>query len=75
MSDLEGNFPLRQPQVRRDYRLPERGTDRQKLFGMNILSENSMNKAAQLLQANMEGKSTGPDEIELISKEGTLHTR
>ena len=39
---------------------------------LNLLTEKSLNKAAQLLQANMEGKPTGPDEIELISKEGRL---
>ena len=39
---------------------------------LNILPEKSLNKAVQLLQTNMEGKSTGPDEIELISKEGRL---
>jgi len=39
---------------------------------LNILPKQSLNKAAQLLQANMEGKSTGPDEIELTHKEGHL---
>jgi len=42
------------------------------LLELNLLSENSFDKAVQLLQANMEGKPTGPDEIELISKEGRL---
>ena len=39
---------------------------------LNLMPEKSLNKAAQLLQANMKGKPTGPDEIELISKEGRL---
>jgi two-component system cell cycle response regulator len=39
---------------------------------LNLLSENSLNKATQMLQTNMEGKPTGPDEIELISKEGGI---
>jgi PAS domain S-box-containing protein len=72
MSDLEGNFLYgnRKCEEITGYR-------REELIGknfleLNILSENSLNKAAQLLQANIEGKSTGPDEIELISKEGRL---
>jgi PAS domain S-box-containing protein len=72
MSDLEGNFLYgnRKCEEITSYR-------REELIGknfleLNILSENSLNKAAQLLQANMEGKPTGPDEIELISKEGRL---
>jgi PAS domain S-box-containing protein len=53
------------------------GYKREELIGknfleLNILPEKSLNKAAQLLQANTEGKSTGPDEIELISKEGRI---
>jgi PAS domain S-box-containing protein/putative nucleotidyltransferase with HDIG domain len=53
------------------------GYRREELIGknfleLNILSENSLNKAVLLLQANKEGKSTGPDEIDLISKEGRL---
>jgi diguanylate cyclase (GGDEF)-like protein/PAS domain S-box-containing protein len=53
------------------------GYRREELIGknfleLNLLTEKSLNKAAQLLQANMEGKPTGPDEIELISKGGRL---
>jgi PAS domain S-box-containing protein/putative nucleotidyltransferase with HDIG domain len=53
------------------------GYRREELIGknfleLNILPEKSLNKAKQLLQTNMEGKPTGPDEIELISKEGRL---
>jgi PAS domain S-box-containing protein len=53
------------------------GYKREELIGknfleLNILPEKSLNKAIELLQLNMEGKSTGPDEIELISKEGRL---
>ena len=48
------------------------GYKREELIGknfleLNILPEKSLNKALELLQANMEGKSTGPDEIELNS--------
>jgi len=39
---------------------------------LNILSENSRKKAVRLLQVNAEGRSTGPDEIELISKKGRI---
>jgi len=72
MSDLEGNFLYGNRKCEEII-----GYRRNELIGrnfleLNILPENSLNKAAQLLQANIEGKSTGPDEIELISKEGCL---
>jgi diguanylate cyclase (GGDEF)-like protein/PAS domain S-box-containing protein len=72
MSDVKGNFLYgnRKSEEIIGYR-------REELIGknileMNILPEKSLNKAAQLLKANMKGKSTGPDEFELISKEGRL---
>jgi PAS domain S-box-containing protein len=72
MNDLESNFLYgnRKCEEITGYR-------REELIGknfleLNLLSENSLNKAVQLLQANMEGRSTGPDEIDLISKEGRL---
>jgi diguanylate cyclase (GGDEF)-like protein/PAS domain S-box-containing protein len=43
-----------------------------KFLELNLLTENSLNKAIQMLQENMKGKSTGPDEIGLVSKEGRL---
>jgi len=53
------------------------GYSRDELIGksyleLNVLSEKSLNKAIELLQTSMEGKPTGPDEIELINKEGHL---
>ena len=72
LSDLEGNFLYgnRQCEVIIGYR-------REELVGknfleLNILPEKSLSKAAQLLQANIEGQPTGPNEIELISKQGRL---
>ena len=70
MADLEGNFLYGNRKCEEII-----GYRREELIGksfleLNILPEKSLNKAAQLLQANMEGKSTGPDEIELVSKEG-----
>jgi PAS domain S-box-containing protein len=72
LSDVAGNFLYGNRKCEEII-----GYWREELIGknfleLNILSENSLNKAAQLLQANIEGKSTGPDEIELISKEGRL---
>jgi PAS domain S-box-containing protein len=72
MNDLEGNFLYGNRKCEEII-----GLRREELIGknfleLNILSENSLDKAVQLIQANMEGRSTGPDEIELISKEGRL---
>ena len=72
LSDVAGNFLYGNRKCEEII-----GYRREELIGknfleLNILSENSLNKAVQLLQANIEGKSTGPDEIELISKEGRL---
>jgi PAS domain S-box-containing protein/putative nucleotidyltransferase with HDIG domain len=51
------------------------GYDKEELVGKNILSLNfftseSLEKAAKLLALNAEGKPTGPNEFELITKEG-----
>ncbi len=72
MSDLEGNFLYGNRKCEEII-----GYRREELIGknfleLNLLSENSLNKAAQLLQASIEGRATGPDEIELTSKEGRL---
>ncbi|MGA2525370.1 MAG: PAS domain S-box protein [Smithellaceae bacterium] len=72
MNDMEGNFLYGNRKCEEMF-----GYRREELIGknfleLNILSENSLNKAVLLLQTNMKGKSTGPDEIDLISKEGRL---
>ncbi|MFH0788145.1 MAG: PAS domain S-box protein [Pseudomonadota bacterium] len=72
MSDLQGHFLYGNRKCEEII-----GYRREELIGknfleLNLLSENSLTKAAQLLQANMEDGATGPDEIELISKEGLL---
>ena len=72
MNDMEGNFLYGNRKCEEII-----GYRRDELIGknfleLNILTEDSLSKAAQLLQANIEGKSTGPDEIELISKEGRI---
>jgi PAS domain S-box-containing protein/putative nucleotidyltransferase with HDIG domain len=70
MSDLEGNFLYGNRKCEEIV-----GCRREELIGknflaLNILPEDSLSKAIRVLQANMEGKSTGPDEVELISKGG-----
>ena len=72
MSDLEGNFLYGNCKCEEII-----GYRREELIGKNflelkLLSEDSLSKATRLLKANIEGKSTGPDEIVLISKEGSL---
>jgi len=72
LSDVKGNFLYGNRKCEEII-----GYRREELIGknfleLNILPEKSLNKAIQLLQANIEGKSTGPDEIELINKEGCL---
>ncbi len=72
MNDLEGTFLYgnRKCEEITGYRREE--VIGKNFIELNLLPENSLNKAAQLLQANMEGKSTGPDEIELIRKGGRI---
>lgn len=72
LSDLEGTFLYGNRKCEEII-----GYRREELIGknfleLNLLPEKSLNLAVKLLQANMEGRSTGPDEIELISKGGRL---
>ncbi len=53
------------------------GHKREKLIGknfleLNLLTEKGLNKAVQWLQQSVKGNPTGPDEIELINKEGRI---
>ena len=72
MSDLNGTFLYgnRKSEEIIGYR-------REELIGknfleLNLLTEKDLNKAVQWLQENMKGNPTGPDDIELISKEGRI---
>jgi PAS domain S-box-containing protein/putative nucleotidyltransferase with HDIG domain len=70
MNDLEGNFLYGNRKCEEII-----GYQRGELIGknfleLNILPESSLARAAQLLQDNIDGKSTGPDELELIRKDG-----
>lgn len=72
MSDMEGNFLYGN---RRSEEII--GYSRDELIGknflqVNILSEKSLYKAAELFEASIEGRPTGPDEIELVTKDGRL---
>lgn len=70
MSDFEGNFLYGNEKAEEII-----GYRREELVGrnfldFNILAEDSADKAVELLEANREGKSTGPSELELIRKDG-----
>ncbi|MFZ5570821.1 MAG: PAS domain S-box protein [Thermodesulfobacteriota bacterium] len=70
MNDLEGNFLYGNRKAEEII-----GYSREELIGRNflelpILAESSLPRAAELLQANIEDQSTGPDELELIARDG-----
>jgi len=70
MNDLEGNFLYGNRRCEEII-----GYKREELIGknfteLNIFTEDSLSTAKQLLQANRKGKSTGPDEMDLIRKDG-----
>jgi PAS domain S-box-containing protein len=70
INDLEGNFLYGNRRCEEII-----GYKREELIGknfleLNILPENSLARAAEILQDNINGKSTGPDELELTSRDG-----
>jgi diguanylate cyclase (GGDEF)-like protein/PAS domain S-box-containing protein len=70
MNDLEGNFLYGNRRCEEII-----GYKREELIGknfleLNILPEDSLARAAQILQDNIDGKSTGPDELALINRDG-----
>ncbi|MGQ9624304.1 MAG: PAS domain S-box protein [Candidatus Bathycorpusculaceae bacterium] len=71
INDLNGNFidGNRRAEILTGYR-------REELIGKNMLEigllpKKYLQKAAEALQKNMRGEKTGPDEFELIKKDGT----
>jgi PAS domain S-box-containing protein/putative nucleotidyltransferase with HDIG domain len=70
MSDLEGNFLYGNRRCEEII-----GYKREELIGknfleLNVLAESSLARAVEVLNDNVKGKSTGPDEVELISRDG-----
>ncbi|MHB8086105.1 MAG: PAS domain S-box protein, partial [Dehalococcoidia bacterium] len=70
MNDLEGNFLYGNLKCEDII-----GYKREELIGknfqqLNLLADTSLARAVELLQENINGKSTGPDELELIGKGG-----
>ena len=72
MSDLEGTFLYGNSKCEEMIGYRREEIIGKNLLELNILPGKYLDKAAQLLQANIEGKSTGPDEFDLITKEGRL---
>jgi PAS domain S-box-containing protein len=70
MNDMEGNFLYGNRKSGEIIGYRSDDLIGKNFLKLNILTEDSLSKAVQLLQANIEGQSTGPDEIELINKEG-----
>jgi PAS domain S-box-containing protein len=71
MNDLEGNFLYGNRKAEELI-----GYKREELIGrnfldLNLIAEGSLAKAAELLGENIEGRSTGPDEVEMVSKNGS----
>ena len=74
MNDLEGNFLYGNRKMEEMI-----GYRREELIGknmmeLNILSEDGLARAAEIFQDNIRGKSTGPDEMKLIKKDGSRIT-
>ena len=72
MSDLAGNFLYGNRKCEEII-----GYRREELIGKNfmelsLLPESSLKKAVHLLQANMDGKSSGPHALELINQSGHI---
>jgi PAS domain S-box-containing protein len=70
MNDLEGNFLYGNCKAEELI-----GYKREELIGrnfldFNLIAEGSLGKAAELLKSNIEGISTGPDELEMVRKDG-----
>jgi PAS domain S-box-containing protein len=70
MNDLEGNFLYGNRKAEEII-----GYKSEELIGRNfldfdIIAEDSIGKAVELLKENIEGRSTGPDELEMVRKDG-----
>jgi two-component system cell cycle sensor histidine kinase/response regulator CckA len=72
MNDLEGNFLYGNRRCEEIIGYMRDEVIGKNFLELNILTESGLARAADVIQANITGKSTGPDELLLIRKDG-LH--
>ena len=70
INDLEGNFLYGNLKCEEIIGYKREELKGKSFLELNILTENSLTKVAEILQNNIKGKSTGPDELEIIRKDG-----
>ncbi len=70
MNDLEGNFLFGNYKTEEIIGYSREETNGRNFLDFNMVAEGSLGKALEVLKANIEGKATGPDELEMVRKDG-----